>query len=42
LILRIGGEFLAGETFGISFGYTRGEFDEGDTAVASVAMRIQF
>jgi hypothetical protein len=42
LVLRIGGEFLAGETFGISFGYTRGEFDDGDTAVASVAMRIQF
>jgi hypothetical protein len=42
LLLRIGGEFLVGETFGISFGYTRVEFDVGDTSVASVAMRVQF
>jgi hypothetical protein len=42
LMFRIGGEFLVGETFGISFGYTRTEFDVGDTSVAGVAMRIQF
>jgi hypothetical protein len=42
VVWRLGGEFLAGETFGISFGYTRGEFDVGDTSVASVAARIQF
>jgi hypothetical protein len=42
VVWRLGGEFLVGETFGISFGYTRGEFDVGDTSVAGVAMRVQF
>jgi hypothetical protein len=42
VIWRIGGEFLVGDTFGISFGYTRGEFDVGDTSQAGIAMRIQF
>jgi hypothetical protein len=42
VIWRLGGEFLVGDTFGISFGYTRGEFDVGDTSSAGIAMRIQF
>lgn len=42
LVWRLAGEFMFGETFGISFGYTRGEFDVGDTSVASVAARIEF
>jgi hypothetical protein len=42
VVWRIGGEFLAGDTFGISFGYTRGEFDVGDTSLAGISMRVQF
>jgi hypothetical protein len=42
MVWRIGGDILFGETFGISFGYTRGEFDVGDTSLLGVAMRIQF
>ena len=41
-VWRLAGEYLAGETFGISFGYTRGEFDVGDTSLLTVGMRIQF
>jgi hypothetical protein len=42
MVWRIGGDILFGETFGISIGYTRGEFDVGDTSLAGVALRIQF
>jgi hypothetical protein len=42
VVFRLGGEFLAGETFGIYFGYTRAEFDVGDTSSFSVGMRVQF
>jgi hypothetical protein len=39
---RLGGEFLVGDTFGISFGYSGSEFDAGDTSLFGVGMRIQF
>jgi hypothetical protein len=41
-VWRLGGEFLVGETFGISFGYTSSRFDAGDTSMLSFGMRIQF
>jgi hypothetical protein len=41
-VWRLAGEYLAGETFGISFGYTRNDFDVGDTSLLSVGVRIQF
>ena len=42
LVWRLGGEFMFGETFGISFGYTSADFDVGDTALFSVGARIEF
>jgi hypothetical protein len=41
-VWRLGGEFLVGDTFGISFGYTSSQFDAGDSFVFGVDMRIQF